>query len=123
MTSFIKGPSSPFTMSPNSSALIKVKQHTFPSFSQLTSASLSPVWISAFSLISLGSTICPRSSTLINDSTLQQLNGLPSSAKRDPVLLLFPILPPPSKSYRAEQSDKSDLSDTIICEKHLVKCF
>src|SRR4030042_4992107 len=73
ITSFIIGPSSPFTISPNSSALIKVKQHTFPSFSQLTRANLSPVWISALSLISLGSTICPRSSTLISASTLQQL--------------------------------------------------
>src|SRR4030042_5760831 len=73
ITSFIIGPSSPFTISPNSSALIKVKQHTFPSSSQRTSASLSPVWIPALSLTSLGRTICPRSSTLISASTLQQL--------------------------------------------------
>jgi hypothetical protein len=41
----------------------------------------------AFSLTSLGSTICPRSSTVINDSTLQQLT-LPADGSIQDVLFL-----------------------------------
>ena len=88
--SFITGPSSSFTISPNSSALINEMQHNFPSFSQLTTASFSPARMSALSLSSLGSTICPRSSMLINDSTLQQLILLSADTQGD--LFFFTIL-------------------------------
>src|SRR5512137_1945841 len=72
------GPSIDFTITSSSSTLIRERQQILPSFSMLTTASLSPAFIFAFSLISLGSTICPRSSTLTIDSTLQQLT-MPAS--------------------------------------------
>jgi hypothetical protein len=83
------GPSSPFTIPPKSSALINEMQQTRPSFSQLTSANLSPARMFALSLISFGSTIWPRSSTLTNDSTLQPLGAPPVVPKQAPVFVLF----------------------------------
>jgi len=49
----------------------------------------------AFSLKSFGSTICPRSSTLIKDSTLQQLELFPLPAKQLVFSFLFMAFPPP----------------------------
>jgi hypothetical protein len=69
-------------------------QQISPSFSQLTSANLSPGLILAFSLKSFGSTIWPLSSMLIRDSTLQQLEFVPAGAKHPPLSFLTIVLPP-----------------------------
>src|SRR5512140_3234920 len=71
----IRGPSTPLTIVLSSSTLISERQHTFPSFSQPITASLSPPLIPALSRSSLGRTICPRSSTVTSDSTLQPPNA------------------------------------------------
>jgi hypothetical protein len=104
------------------SALIKVKQQVAPSFSQPITANLSPGLILAFSLKSFGSTICPRSSMLIKDSTLQQLDPFPLPLKQLIFSFLFMALPPsrylPSQAAEIlfpascfHLSDKSDYTD------------
>src|SRR4030043_2361579 len=84
------GPSMSFTIPVIASVLTSEMQHTSPSLSQLTTASLSPALIFALSLISLGSTIWPRSSTLTNESTLQQFVSHAAGIQQD--LLLFPAI-------------------------------
>src|SRR4030067_2982299 len=93
--SCIMGPRKSRTPPAKESALISVDQQVAPSFSQLITASLSPGLILAFSLKSLGSTICPRSSTLIKDSTLQQFEFFPLPAKQLIFSFLFMAFPPP----------------------------
>jgi len=83
------------------SALISVKQQVAPSFSQLITANLSPGLIWAFSLKSFGSTICPRSSTLIKDSTLQQLGLFPLPARQ--LLFSFLLMAFPPARYPLSQ--------------------
>jgi hypothetical protein len=74
----------------------------------------------ALSLISFGSTIWPRSSTLIKDSILQQLKAPPAASKQDPVLAFFFILS--SKILElTEYSEKSDYADIISLGKWIVK--
>jgi len=68
-----------FAITAISSALISTMQHIFPSFSHVTSPSLSPADMPALSLSDFGSTICPLSSTLNSDSTRQQLPVTTSS--------------------------------------------
>src|SRR5512145_1065880 len=68
---FINGPRTSFTIPLRFSTFISARQQIIPSVCQLIRASLSPVPIPAFSRISFGSTICPRSSTLNMASTLQ----------------------------------------------------
>jgi hypothetical protein len=60
-----------FTVPPRSSALIITKQQTAPSRSKATIANLSPELKPAFSLKSLGKTICPLASRVTTASILQ----------------------------------------------------
>src|SRR4030065_1988162 len=73
---FVIGSSISVTASERFSALISEMQQNFPSFFRLTTASLSPALIFAFSLTSFGSTICPLPSIVITDSTLQHFSLL-----------------------------------------------
>src|SRR5512139_1008267 len=79
-TPVIMGSRTPLTIPLNSSALIREKQQTFPSFSHPTSTSLSPGRIPARTRNSFGRTIWPRSSTETRDSTVKP----PDAAAPDP---------------------------------------
>src|SRR5512145_2285444 len=79
----IRGPRSPLIIPLNSSTLISEKQQTLPPFSQLTRASLSPPLMPALSRISFGRIICPRSSTVIRDSTRQPPKSAGGAAQHD----------------------------------------
>jgi hypothetical protein len=70
--------------------LIRVKQQMEPSFSKLIRAIFSPGRIPALSRRSLGKTIWPFSSTLIRDSTLQQLD--PEEAVLAHPAMVFPAI-------------------------------
>jgi hypothetical protein len=86
----------------------------------LTTASLSPAPIFAFSRISFGSTIWPLSSTLTIDSTLQQL--IISDAQQGPFLPTDVTNKPQATTVASEYlifSDKSEYAD--IRERELLR--
>jgi hypothetical protein len=62
-------------------------------------ANLSPAWIFALSRSSFGSTICPRSSTLMIDSTLQLPIPLPIGEQTVTLEFLLDIELPPLTSF------------------------
>lgn len=110
------GPSISFILSSRESIFVSVIQQILPPFAQLVTASLSPALIPAFSLRSLGSTIWPRSSTLIIDSTWQQLVPFPELFDKE-TLFLFPGIG--FSVYRC--SDYSDYYDNSDFNK--MKCI
>src|SRR3990172_4086445 len=96
--SFMTGPRMPFTMDSRLLALIRAMQHTSPFFFQLVTAILSPALMPARSRTSLGSTICPRSSTVMIASTAQQPISMTAGAFFQ-ALFAFLTIQPPRVSY------------------------
>src|SRR5512137_1874705 len=106
-----------FTIPLRFSTFISARQQMLPFFSQVMRASLSPVLIPAFSRTSLGSTICPRSSTLRTASTWHPDPGVHPSASSDgshPALKFFLVIHVPDYYgdsqylYFSEKSEKSN---------------
>jgi hypothetical protein len=75
----------------------------------------------SLSLSSFGSTICPRSSTLINDSTRQQLAGLSAVSQQDVFVLAMMIYCLPTGILITMHIQIYQLMLIIISRKEVVK--